>query len=111
RLYTAAVKASRLGISRIVGSLPSLPSTRIPERQGDLYFILCPEERAVLSYREATAFRTWIGVAGSWSEAAQGLVGAASTLATVSSDLADLLERQARSGDRAELACQLRLLA
>ena len=65
----------------------------------------------MLSYREATAFRTWIGVAGSWSEAAQGLVGAASTLATVSSDLAVLLERQARSGDRADLACQLRLLA
>jgi hypothetical protein len=70
----------------------------------------------VLSTGEVTAFRSWIVVAEEWSEAAQGMVGAASTLATVSCDLADLLEHEAASTEEAhvgrrELGGELRLLA
>jgi hypothetical protein len=70
----------------------------------------------VLSNREVALLRSWVAVAGTWSEAAQGLVGAASTLATTSCDLGDVLEREAavRDGpgaERVELAGQLRLLA
>jgi hypothetical protein len=70
----------------------------------------------VLSGGEVTALRSWVTDAESWSEAAQGLVGAASTLATGSCDLADLLDHEGASlngsgDDRFELARQLRLLA
>jgi hypothetical protein len=70
----------------------------------------------VLSNGEVAMLRSWVAVAGTWSEAAQGLVGAASTLATKSCDLGDLLEHEAaeRDGpgtDRVDLARQLRLLA
>jgi len=70
----------------------------------------------VLSTGEVTALRDWVVVAEEWSGAAQGLVGAASTLATVSCDLADLLEHEAASMDgagvgRRQLGGELRMLA